>query len=105
MVLLGLIAGLPDKYVDRFTKSGAAIVPTIRIFGDFLIAKKLLKLVEKRGNEYLTPEAIRQGKRLIKSVLAFEDGDFSGEERSRLLADPLYFKDMFPVKKANGLIS
>jgi imidazolonepropionase-like amidohydrolase len=71
-------------------------VPTISIFGDFLTTKKLLKLIEKRGREYLTPEALIQTTGAVKRILAVEDGDLSDEERNGLQVDPLYFKHMFP---------
>jgi len=89
-------AVIPDSYVDRFTESDGAIVPTIRIFGDFLIARELLKLIETRGKEYLTPEALGQTTRSVKKILAVEDGDLSVELWNSLRVDPLYFKDMFP---------
>ena len=89
-------AVIPDKYVDRFTKSDATIVPTISIFGNILIARKLLKLIETRGKEYLTPEALIQVTAAAKKLLAVEEGDLSDEERSSLRGDPIYFKDMFP---------
>ena len=89
-------AVIPNSYIDRFTESDAAIVPTIRVFGDVFIMGNMLKLIETRGKEYLTPEALIQGTRFLESLLAVEDGDFSDEERSSLLGDPLYFKDMFP---------
>lgn len=89
-------AVISDRYVDKFTESDVAIVPTIRIFGDFLIARKLLKLVETSGKEYLTPEALGQTTKSVKKILAVEDDDMSDEEWSSLRADPLYFKDLFP---------
>jgi len=45
---------------DRLTKSNAAIVPTIRIFGDFLNTRNLLQLTGTSGKKYLTPEALMQ---------------------------------------------
>ena len=89
-------AVITDRYVDRFIESDAAIVPTVSIFGDFLITRKLLKLFETRGKEYLTPEALSQATGAVKRILAVEDDNLSDEERSGLPVDPLYFKDMFP---------
>lgn len=89
-------AVITDRYADRFTESDAAIIPTIRIFGDFLITRKLLKLIETRGKEYLTSEALMQVTATVKKLLAIEDGHLSDEDRSGLRVDPLYFKDMFP---------
>ena len=89
-------AVITDGYADRFTESEAAIIPTISIFGDFLITRKLLKLIETRGKEYLTPEALTQVTGAVKRISAVENGDLSDEERSGLPVDPLYFKDMFP---------
>ncbi len=66
------------------------------LFGDFLITRKLLKLIETRGKEYLTPEALTQVTGAVKRISAVENGDLSDEERSGLPVDPLYFKDMFP---------
>ena len=87
-------AVITDRYVHRFTKSNAAIVPTISIFGNFLIARKVLKLFETRGKEYLTPEAIVQAAGAVEKILSVKD--LSDEERGDLRADPVYFKDMFP---------
>ena len=87
---------IADRYADRFAKSDAAIIPTIRIFGDFLIARKLMKLMEARGREYLSPEALKQITASVKKLIAVDNGDLSDEDRRSLRVDPLYFKDMFP---------
>jgi hypothetical protein len=89
-------AVIPNSYVDRFTKSDATIVPTISIFGNFLITRKLLKLFLTRGKDYLAPEALLQATGAVEKILSVEDGNLSEEERGGLLADPLFFKDMFP---------
>ena len=87
---------IPNRYVDRFTESDAAIVPTISIFGNFLIARKVLNLMETRGKEYLTPESLVQATGAVEKILSVEDSDLSDVERSFLRVDPVYFKDMFP---------
>ncbi|MDY6789832.1 MAG: amidohydrolase family protein [Thermodesulfobacteriota bacterium] len=87
---------ITDGYADRFAKNDAAIIPTIRIFEDFLIARKLMKLIEARGQEYLSPEALKQVTASLKKILAVDQGDLSDEDRRSLRVDPLYFKDMFP---------
>ncbi len=89
-------AVIPDIYVDKFTKSDATIVPTVTIFGNFLITRRLLKLFLTRGADYLTPEALLQATGAVEKFLSVEDGNLSDEERGGLLADPLFFKNMFP---------
>ena len=86
---------IPDLYAEKFTEKGMAIMPTVMVFGDFLIHKRILNLISNHGKEYLTPEAMRQVSIFIKKLLAQEEHALSEEEKKSLPVDPLYFKKMF----------
>lgn len=63
---------IPDQYADRFTEKGMAIMPTVMVFGDFLIHGRILNLVANHGKEYLTPEAMKHVSVFIRELLAQE---------------------------------
>ena len=63
----------PHNMHSSFTKKGMAIVPTIMVYGDFLIHRRLLDLLENHGEEHLTPEAMTHVSSLIQKLLALED--------------------------------
>jgi imidazolonepropionase-like amidohydrolase len=99
---------IPDLYAEKFTAKEMAIMPTIMVYGDFLIHRKILDFLTNHGKEYLTPEAIRQQSGLIREFLAREKRGLSEEEKRKLPVDPLYFKEMFPnvvenLKKLNSM--
>jgi imidazolonepropionase-like amidohydrolase len=99
---------IPDLYAEKFTAKQMAIIPTIMVYGDFLIHRKILDLLANHGKEYLTPEAMKQVSLFIRELLAQEKRDLSEEEKTKLLVDPLYFKEMFPnvienLKKLNSM--
>ena len=96
-----------NLYAEKFTAKKMAIMPTIMVYGDFLIHKKILDLLANHGKEYLAPKAMRQQSGLIRELLAQEKRDLSKEEKRGLLVDPLYFKKVFPnvignLKKLNS---
>jgi imidazolonepropionase-like amidohydrolase len=99
---------IPDLYAEKFTAKEMAIMPTIMLYGDFLIHRRILDLLANHGKEYLTPEAMKQVSGLIRELLAQEKRGLSEEEKIKLPVDPLYFKEMFPnvienLKKLNGM--
>jgi imidazolonepropionase-like amidohydrolase len=99
---------IPDLYAEKFAAKKMAIMPTIMVYGDFLIHRRILDFLANHGKEYLTPEAMRQQSMLIRELLAQEKRDLSKEEKTKLLVDPLYFKEMFPnvvenLKKLNSM--
>jgi imidazolonepropionase-like amidohydrolase len=99
---------IPDPYVEKFIAQSMAILPTIMVYGDFLIHRRILDLVENHGQEYLTPEAVRQVSMLIRELLEQEKPGLSEEEKAKLIVDPLYFKEMYPnvvenLKKLNRM--
>jgi imidazolonepropionase-like amidohydrolase len=87
---------IPDLYAEKFTAKGMAIIPTVMVFGDFLIHERILDLLANHGKEYLTPEALRQVSMFIGELLAQEKRDQSEKDNRSLIVDPLYFKAMFP---------
>ena len=99
---------IPDLDAEKFTAKGMAILPTVMVFGDFLIHRRILNLLENHGKEYLTPAAMRQVSMFIRELLAQEKRGLSGEDKRSLLVDPMYFKEMFPnviknLKKLNSM--
>jgi len=96
---------IPDRYVETFIKKGMAIMPTLKIYGNSFILNKLLKLVNDRGKEFLMPEAIEQVSANLKYLLSLSERSLSEEERRKLIVDPSYFKDLFPIviKNVNKL--
>ena len=99
---------IPDLYAEKFTAKGMAIMPTVMVFGDFLIHRRILNLLANHGKEYLTPEAMRHVSNFIKELLAQEKRGLREEEKRSLRVDPLYFKAMFPnviknLKKLNSM--
>jgi imidazolonepropionase-like amidohydrolase len=99
---------IPDLYAEKFIAKEMAIMPTIMVYGDFLIHRRLLELLANHGKKYLTPEAIRQQSMLIREFLAREKRGLSEEEKRKLPVDPLYFKEVFPnvvenLKKLNSM--
>jgi imidazolonepropionase-like amidohydrolase len=99
---------IPDLYAERFTAKEMAIMPTVMVFGDFLIHRRILNLLANHGKEYLTPEAMRQVSMFIRGLLALEKSVLSEGEQRELLVDPRYFKQMFPnvvenLNKLNGM--
>jgi imidazolonepropionase-like amidohydrolase len=87
---------IPDPYAEKFIAKGMAIMPTIMVYGDFLIHRRILDFLANHGKEYLTPGAISQVSWLIRELLTQEKRDLSEEEKKKLLIDPIYFKKMFP---------
>lgn len=99
---------IPDLCAEKFTAKAMAIMPTIMVFGDFLIHRRILDLLSNHGKEYLTPEAVRQVSMFIRELLAQEKKELREEEKTKLFVDPLYFKEMFPkvienLKKLNSM--
>ena len=99
---------IPSLYAEKFIAKGMAIMPTVTVFGDFLIHRRILDLLAKHGKEYLTPEAIRQVSMFIRDFLTLEKGGLSEKDKRSLPVDPLYFKEMFPnviknLKKLNRM--
>jgi imidazolonepropionase-like amidohydrolase len=87
---------IPDEYIEKFMQKRMAIMPTMMVYGDFFVDVQILELVEKRGPEYLMPEAIKQISGKLKESIAQENMKFSEEERKNLLYDRQYWKNMFP---------
>lgn len=98
MPLDGIIA---DRYIEKFVKQEMAMVPTLMAYGDVFIEDQLLDMVEKRGEEFLVPEAVKQMKKELKKSLAQEETDLSMEEREKLIFDRQYLKDMHKNQVAN----
>ncbi len=101
-------AVIPEQYVEKFIDKNIAILPTITVYHDFLIHRKILELLETRGKEYLAPEAVKQASIFIKELLALEKKNLSEDEQKKLLVDPRYFKEMFPnvvenLKRLNSM--
>jgi imidazolonepropionase-like amidohydrolase len=99
---------IPERYAEKFIAKGMAIMPTMMVYHDFLNHQRILELLEDHGKEYLIPEAVKQVSNIISKLLALEKRNLSEEEQRKLLADPRYFKEMFPnvvenIKRLNGM--
>jgi imidazolonepropionase-like amidohydrolase len=99
---------IPERYAEKFIVKGMAIMPTMMIYHDFLIHRKILGLLESHGKEYLIPEAVKQVSTIIRKLLALEKSNLNEEEQRKLLVDPRYFKEMFPnvvenLRKLNSM--
>ncbi len=99
---------IPERCAEKFIEKGIAIIPTIMVYRDFLIHRKILELLETHGKEYLIPEAVKHVSMTIREFLALEKITLSEGEQRKLIVDPRYFKEMFPnvvenLKKLNGM--
>jgi len=92
---------IPDRYIEKFVKQDMAMVPTLMAYGDVFIEDDLLEMVEKRGEEFLVPEAVKQMKKELQKSLAQEKEDLSMDERKKLIFDRQYLKDMHKNQVAN----
>ena len=99
---------IQERLVEKLIDKGTAVIPTMMVYHDFLIHQRILELLERHGKEYLTPEAVKHVSVLIREFIALEKKTLSEEEQRKLLADPRYFKEMFPhvvanLQKLNGM--
>jgi imidazolonepropionase-like amidohydrolase len=94
-------AVIPDADVEKFIKQGMAIMPTMVVFGDALITRQLLELLETRGEEFLVPESRKQITAQVRELLDSESRELSESEQRALSYEPRYCKDMFPNVVAN----
>lgn len=63
-------AVIPEGVIERFMRRGMAMVPTMMAFADDLIAEELLDLINRRGDEYMMPEAVRQMRGGLEKAVA-----------------------------------
>ena len=99
---------IPERYIEKFIDKRIAIIPTMMVYHDFLIHRRILEILETHGKEYLIPEAVKQVSMIIREFLALEEKNLNEEEQRKLLVDPRYFKEMLPnvienLKKINGM--
>ena len=87
---------IPERYIEKFIDKRIAIIPTMMVYHDFLIHRRILEILETHGKEYLIPEAVKQVSMIIREFLALEEKNLNEEEQRKLLVDPRYFKEMFP---------
>jgi imidazolonepropionase-like amidohydrolase len=87
---------IPDEQIGRFTDQKMAIVPTLMAMGDIFDEEEVLDLIERHGDEYLTPEAARQSRARILESMAQAEKELSLEERRALMFDRRYLEDNFP---------
>ena len=92
---------IPDHYVDKFMKQDMAMMPTIMIYGDNFKKKEIRNLIDKSGEQYLMPEAIKQMSTRINYRSTNQGKPLSKEEYDKLQFDPKYNHDMFPNVMVN----
>lgn len=67
-------AMIPEREIERFMKKGMAMMPTMMAFADHLIVEDLLNLINRRGDEYMMPEAVRQMREGLEKAVATMKG-------------------------------
>jgi len=87
---------IPDLYAEQFTAKEMAIMPTVMVYGDFLIHERILDLLMNHGKEYLIPQSMSQVSELVRKLLAQEKRGFSEDEKINAPVDTLYFQKMYP---------
>jgi imidazolonepropionase-like amidohydrolase len=92
---------ISDRYTERFIRQDMAMHATLMAYGDVFIEEDLLHLVEKRGSEFLVPEAVRQMKSELGKSIAQGGKKISTEERKKLIFDRQYLMDMHAHQVAN----
>ena len=88
---------IPKKHIEKFNRNGMAIMPTIMIYGDVFKMVDILKLISRKGEQYLMPEAIRQISERLKKSLSYANRKLSGEKVPEISFDPVYARSQFPV--------
>ena len=78
---------LPHDQVEKFVGRQMAIIPTMMAMGSVFDEEEVLKLVETRQAEYVTPEAARQTAARIRTSLAQEKRKPSPQEKRGLTYD------------------
>ncbi len=87
---------IQEKDILKLIKNEGAIIPTIKVVGDFLAIRNFLDLIEMRGKEYLTSEALKQSGRFAQEVLAIDTGNSNIDVQKSMRGTHTYFKFMFP---------
>jgi imidazolonepropionase-like amidohydrolase len=99
---------IPERLVERAIEKGIAVIPTMMVYHDFLVHRRILELLEGHGKEYLVPEALEQVTGIVREWIDLEKRTLNEEEQRQLTVDPRYCKEMFPnvlrnLRKLHGL--
>lgn len=92
---------IPDRYVEKFMNKNMVIHATLMAYGDVFVEEDLLELVEKKGTEFLVPEAVKQMKSELGVSVAQGKKNLSMEDRKKLVFDRQYLMDMHANQVAN----
>ncbi len=68
-------AMIPEREIERFMKKGMAMMPTMMAFADHLFVDDLLDLINRRGDEYMMPEAVRQMREGLEKAITQMKGE------------------------------
>jgi len=92
---------IPDRYIEMFVHRNMSMHATLMAYGDVFIEEELLGLVEKRGKDFLVPEAVKQMKLELKKSIAQGEKKLTMAERKKLMFDRQYLMDMHKNQVAN----
>lgn len=87
---------IPESYIEKFTKQGMAMMPTLMVYGDQFQEENVLNFIETRGRKDLVPEAVAQLQTMLKESLMQSKKKMSENERKSLIFDRQYIVDMHP---------
>jgi imidazolonepropionase-like amidohydrolase len=93
--------GIPDRYIEMFINRNMSIHATLMAYGDVFKEEELLGLVEKRGKDFLVPEAVKQIKLQLKKSISQGEKKLTMVERKKLMFDRQYLMDMHKNQVAN----
>lgn len=80
---------IPDDHIDAFINRDMAIIPTMLVYHDRQITKRLQQLVKNKGNQLFTKEAEEQTSSLLTKLL-------KNQKKT-----PRYILDKLPNMKSN----
>jgi hypothetical protein len=92
---------IPKGLINRFNKKGMVMLPTILVYHDNVIEKHLFNMVQAKGKNFLTPEAVKQVTSRMQKSLELHELNLSKQERKHLKFDPWYIKDKVQNMFAN----
>jgi imidazolonepropionase-like amidohydrolase len=95
---------IPEKYIEKFNQKGMAIMPTMMIYGDEFKINELLTLISKKGDQYFTPEVIRQMLERLENSKANTNTIPSWDAEYMKLQFPVVTKNLQRLYKMGAVI-
>ncbi len=91
---------IPDRDIDAFIRKEMAIMPTLMAYRDVICLERVLKLVEEKGDTFLTGEARKQSMEAIGEEMKITK-EGAGAGKGAPGHDSGYTRDMLPNQVAN----